>query len=169
MTQRSAFRFQSPASEFEANIRLGLVTRLLKKWMVAPPVRNETFADRLGIRRMHDDQERGVSGRWISGRRIITRISMTATFALTRARKVGRHGMCRPARPASEGTEHRRQKTRIPTDFRLIISKHVDGTFLKNHGPAYAAMADVGQIFGTSFVAARVILTGKRIPRHHIF
>ena len=43
MTQRSAFRFQSPASEFEASIRLGLVTRLLKKWMVAPPVRNETF------------------------------------------------------------------------------------------------------------------------------
>ena len=44
LIQRSAFRFQSPASEFEGNIRLGLVTRLLRRWMVAPPSRNETFA-----------------------------------------------------------------------------------------------------------------------------
>ena len=35
--QRSAFNFQTPTSEFEANIKLGLVTRLLKRWMVALP------------------------------------------------------------------------------------------------------------------------------------
>src|ERR1700687_6483023 len=36
--QRSAFRFQSPLGELEGSLKLGLVTRLLKPWMVAPPV-----------------------------------------------------------------------------------------------------------------------------------
>jgi GT2 family glycosyltransferase len=39
--QRSAFRFPGVASEFEAAVRLGLVTRLLRRHMVAPPVRDE--------------------------------------------------------------------------------------------------------------------------------
>ena len=36
--QRSAFRFPSPLSEFESSVNLGLVTRLLDRWVVAPPV-----------------------------------------------------------------------------------------------------------------------------------
>jgi N-acetylglucosaminyl-diphospho-decaprenol L-rhamnosyltransferase len=36
--QRSAFRFKSPLGEFESHIRLGPVTRLLSRWVVAPPV-----------------------------------------------------------------------------------------------------------------------------------
>src|SRR6185503_1584038 len=39
--QRSAFRFQSPLGEFESNLRLGLVSRLLTRWVVAPPVVDE--------------------------------------------------------------------------------------------------------------------------------
>jgi N-acetylglucosaminyl-diphospho-decaprenol L-rhamnosyltransferase len=35
--QRSAFRFISVASQFEAGVRLGLVSRLLAPWIVAPP------------------------------------------------------------------------------------------------------------------------------------
>jgi GT2 family glycosyltransferase len=39
--QRSAFRFPTVASEFDSGMRLGLVSRLLQKYVVAPPVRND--------------------------------------------------------------------------------------------------------------------------------
>jgi hypothetical protein len=40
--QRSAFRFHSIASEFEAGMRLGIVSRLLSKKIVAPPIPETT-------------------------------------------------------------------------------------------------------------------------------
>lgn len=39
--QRSAFRFPTAASEFEGGVRLGLISRLLGRHLVAPPVRDE--------------------------------------------------------------------------------------------------------------------------------
>ena len=36
--QRSAFRFPSVLGELEGGLRLGLATRLLRRWVVAPPV-----------------------------------------------------------------------------------------------------------------------------------
>lgn len=39
--QRSAFRFPSIAGEFERGIRLGPVSKLLHRWVVAPPVPTE--------------------------------------------------------------------------------------------------------------------------------
>ena len=40
--QRSAFRFPSLASEFDGGLRLGLVTNLLSRYVVAPTVRDES-------------------------------------------------------------------------------------------------------------------------------
>ena len=42
--QRSAFRFPSVASELESNIRLGVVSWLLREQLVAPPVRDQPHA-----------------------------------------------------------------------------------------------------------------------------
>jgi GT2 family glycosyltransferase len=39
--QRSAFRFPTVLGEFESGVRLGLVTRLLDRWVVAPPASAE--------------------------------------------------------------------------------------------------------------------------------
>lgn len=39
--QRSAFRFMGVASELEGGVRIGFVSKLLHKWLVAPPVRDE--------------------------------------------------------------------------------------------------------------------------------
>src|ERR1700722_11279730 len=39
--QNSAFRFHTATSEFERGLRLGLVTRLLRQWVVAPPAQAE--------------------------------------------------------------------------------------------------------------------------------
>jgi GT2 family glycosyltransferase len=41
-SQRSAFRFHSIASELERGIRLGLVSRLLRRYVLAPPVQDQT-------------------------------------------------------------------------------------------------------------------------------
>ncbi len=40
--QCSAFRFHSPLSEFEGSIQLNLVSRLLKNWVAAPPMPEQT-------------------------------------------------------------------------------------------------------------------------------
>jgi hypothetical protein len=39
--RRTAFRFQSPLSELEGSVRLGLLSRLLQSFVVAPPVPDE--------------------------------------------------------------------------------------------------------------------------------
>jgi N-acetylglucosaminyl-diphospho-decaprenol L-rhamnosyltransferase len=39
---RSAFRFHSLASEFEGEIKLGAISKLLARWIVAPPLPTET-------------------------------------------------------------------------------------------------------------------------------
>jgi hypothetical protein len=36
--QCSAFRYQSLIGEFEAGLKLGIVSRLIKRWITAPPV-----------------------------------------------------------------------------------------------------------------------------------
>lgn len=159
-TQRSAFRFQSPASEFEGTIRLGLVTRLLKKWMVAPPVRNETFATD-----------------WVSGACMIIRREVLQDVGLLdegyytycddcdfcfNARKAGWSTWYVPTgsvlhlKGQSTGVK-RTNPNRLPPYFFEARRRY----FLKNHGPAYAAMADAAQIFGQALWRARVILTGK--------
>ena len=40
--QESAFRFHTLPSELDSGLRLGIVTKLLSKWVVAPPVPEET-------------------------------------------------------------------------------------------------------------------------------
>jgi len=42
--QRSAFRFPTIRSELDTGLRLGIVSRLLHKWLAAPPVRNDAHA-----------------------------------------------------------------------------------------------------------------------------
>jgi N-acetylglucosaminyl-diphospho-decaprenol L-rhamnosyltransferase len=41
--QRSAFRFQSPLGELEGSLKIGPVSRLLSRWIVAPPVVDHAF------------------------------------------------------------------------------------------------------------------------------
>jgi GT2 family glycosyltransferase len=159
-TQRSAFNFQSPASEFEGTVRLGLITRLLERWMVAPPVRNEIHATD-----------------WVSGACMMVRREVFRDVGLLdeglytyfddcdfclNARKKGwatwyvPTGTVLHLKGRSTGVK-RERPNRLPSYYFQARRRY----FLKNHGPGYAAMADAGQIFGQALWRLRVMLTGK--------
>lgn len=159
-TQRSAFRFQSPASEFEATIRLGLVTRLLKKWMVAPPVRNETFATD-----------------WVSGACMMIRREVFRDVGLLDeglytyfddcdfCLNAGKKGWPTWYVPTGTVLHFKGQSTGVKRQNpNRLPAYHFQARrryFLKNHGPAYVALADAAQIFGQALWRLRVLLTGK--------
>jgi N-acetylglucosaminyl-diphospho-decaprenol L-rhamnosyltransferase len=158
--QHSVFRFHTPLSEFEANLKLGIVTRLLKKKVNAPLVPGYPCeAD------------------WLSGACIIIRQKVFQDIGLLdedyythfedidfcfNAHKAGWSIWYVPASRVmhiigqSTGITVKKPK-RYPTYFFQARRRY----FLKNHGPVYAAMADAGMIIGLTMWRLRVALTGK--------
>jgi len=157
--QRSAFRFQSPLGEFEGNLKLGLVSRLLDRWIVAPPVVNQEFATD-----------------WVSGASMIIRREVFKDNGLLdegyytyfddidfcfNARK---HGWPTWYVPSSRVVHLVGQSTGVtkkPKRFPPYLFEARRRYFLKNHSAAYAALADAGMIIGLSLWRLRVWLTGK--------
>jgi len=161
--QCSAFRFQSPISEFEAGLRLGMVSRLLKRWVTAPPVTDHaTETD------------------WVAGASMIIRQQVFRDIGLL---DEGYYtyfddiDFCFNARQAGWPTWY------VPTSHVVHLVGRTTGVtskrpkrqpayvfqarrryFLKNHGPIYAAMADIGLIAGATLWRLRVMLTGKEDP-----
>ena len=94
--QSAAFHFHGILSELERGIRIGLVSRLLRRWMVAPPPRNAPH-------KTH----------WVSGASMMIRREVfediglmdeefflyfeETDFCLRRRRPAGRVGSCPPA------------------------------------------------------------------------
>jgi N-acetylglucosaminyl-diphospho-decaprenol L-rhamnosyltransferase len=158
--QRSAFRFQSPLGEFEGNLKLGLVSKLLSRWVVAPPVVDHN---------MQTD--------WVSGASIMIRhATMAATGLLDEgyftyfddidycfnARKKGWPTWYVPASRVvhlvGQSTGVNSKPRRLPPYLLDARRRH----FLKNYGPLYATMADACAILGLSLWRLRVLLTGKK-------
>jgi len=158
--QRSAFRFQSPLGEFEGNLKLGLVSRLLHRWIVAPQVVDRTFETD-----------------WVSGASMIIRREVFEDIGLLdegyytyfddidfcfNAKK---HGWPTWYVPASrvvhlvgQSTGVNRKPKRLPPYLLEARRRY----FLKNHGPVYAATVDACMIVGLALWRLRVLLTGKQ-------
>lgn len=155
--QRSAFRFHSPLSEFERGIKLGLITSLLKDWVVASPV-----------------PEQVSETDWVSGASMIIRNEVFRDVGLLdegyytyfddidfcfNARRAGWPTWYVPdsrvvhLEGQTTGITHANLQRRPPYLFEARRRY-----FLKNHGGLYAALADAGIILGLALGRWRVIL-----------
>jgi len=157
--QRSAFRFQSPLSEFEAHFKLGLVTKVLSRWVVAPPVVDQIFETD-----------------WVSGASMIVRREVFRDVGLLdegyytyfddidfcfNARKKGWPTFYVPTSRVVHLVGQSTGVTTRPKRLPPYLFEARRRYFLKNHGPIYAAMADAGCIIGLALWRLRVMVTGK--------
>ncbi len=165
--QRSAFRFQSPMSEFEGSLKLGLVTQLLRRWIVAPPV-----------------PEQACQTDWVSGASMVIRREVFRDVGLL---DVGYYtyyddiDFCFNARKAAWPTWY------VPASRVVHLVGQTTGIrnksakrqpaylfearrryFLKNHGALYAAVADAGLILGLGLWRLRVLLGKPDSTPSHI-
>jgi N-acetylglucosaminyl-diphospho-decaprenol L-rhamnosyltransferase len=144
---RSAFRFPTPLSELEAGIKLGLVSRLLKHWVVAPPI-----------------VDKPCETDWVSGASMIVRRAVFRDIGLLdegyftyfedvdfcfNARKAGWPAWYVPASRVvhlvgqSTGITVKKPKRLPPYSFEARRRY-----FLKNYGAFYTALVDAAFISG---------------------
>jgi N-acetylglucosaminyl-diphospho-decaprenol L-rhamnosyltransferase len=154
--QRSAFRFPSPLSEFEGRLNLGVVSRLLERWVVAPPVSNEACATD-----------------WVAGASMMVRREVFRDIGLLdegyftffedvdfcfSARKAGWKIWYIPAgrivHLVGQSTGITIKKPKRQPAYAFEARRRY---FLKNHGPLEAALADFGQIAGLALWRLRVL------------
>jgi N-acetylglucosaminyl-diphospho-decaprenol L-rhamnosyltransferase len=154
--QRSAFRFKSPLGEFESQIRVGPVTRLLSRWVVAPPV-----------------VDYACETDWVAGASMIVRRDVfdraglldegyftyfdDIDFCLT-ARKCGWPTWYVPASRVvhlvGQSTGVNATPRRLPPYLLEARRRY----FLKHHGPFYAAAVDAAMIIGQILSLLRPLL-----------
>jgi GT2 family glycosyltransferase len=160
--QCSAFRFHSVLSELDFGLRLGLVSKLLSKWDVAPPVSSETCQTD-----------------WVAGASMIVRREVFELVGLIdekyfmyfeevdfclRANKSGWSCWYVPQSQvvhfvgqSSGVTDTKRPPKRLPEYWFASRRRY----FLKNHGWLYAALADAARIFGFALWRLRRVIQHK--------
>ena len=158
---QSAFRFPTPPSELEGNLRLGLLSRLLKDWRVPLPTL---------------DHSQEVD--WVSGATMIVRREVFRDIGVLddgyysyyedtdfcfNARRAGWAVWYVPASlimhigGQTTGLTFKKPKRR-PAYFFETRRRY----FLKNHGAVYAALADVSMLTGLTLWRLRVALTRQQ-------
>ena len=159
--QASAFRFMTPMSEFERSVGFGLVTRLLNRWSVVPPMPVQT-------------SEAG----WVSGTSMIIRLEVFRDIGLLDEGYYTYYDdidFCYNARRAGWPTWYvsdshvvhlEGQSTgvtnKIPRRQPSYLFEARRRHFLKNHGRIYAAMADAARIIGLALRRLRLVLARKQ-------
>lgn len=161
--QRSAFRFPTVFSEIDDGLRLGPVSKLMKRWVVAPPVREEPH-------------ETG----WLAGASMLVRREVFDAIGLMddgyflyfeetdfclRARRAGWPSWYVPASrvvhlvgQASGVTDTKKPARRRPQYWFESRRRY----FTKNHGRLYALAASAG--WATTFALWRVRRVVQRKP-----
>jgi GT2 family glycosyltransferase len=160
VVQASPFRFLGAANQLDAGLRLGLASRLLSRWGVVPPTPAEAGPVE-----------------WVSGASMILRRTMLEEIGLLdeglytyfddvdlclRARRAGWETWFVPEsrvvhlEGASTGIVQRVVKRRPPYWFQARRR-----FFLKNYGPAYAALVDAAFLAGFAAWRLRRRLQGK--------
>jgi GT2 family glycosyltransferase len=160
--QRSAFRFPSAAGELEDGLRLGLVSRLLRRRVVAPPVRDEA----------HPTD-------WVAGASMLVRREVFDAVGLMderyflyfeevdfclQARRAGwpcwyvpQSRVVHLVGQASGVTDVKRPAKRRPRYWFESRSRY----FRRNHGRLYKALSDLAWVCGYALWRARRRLQRK--------
>ena len=167
--QCSAFRFPTPLSEFESTIKLGLVTKPLRRRVVAPPV---------------SDHECETD--WVAGASMMIRREVLLNIGLLDERyftyfedvdfcfNAHRAGWPIWYVPSSRVVHLVGQSSgitaKVPRRRPSFFFEARRRYFLKNQGPVKAALADIGQILGLTLWRLRVLL-GKSdsTPPHYLW
>jgi N-acetylglucosaminyl-diphospho-decaprenol L-rhamnosyltransferase len=161
--QISAFRFHSIAGEFERGMRLGLVTKLLKNKMIAPPVTNET---------MQCDWVAGAS--MLVRREVFEQVGLMdekyfmyfeeVDFCLA-AKRAGWSCWYVPASrvvhlvgAVSQMSDSRKHRKRRPAYWFESRRRF----FVKNYGWTYAALADLAYLLAYSMWRIRRMVQRKK-------
>jgi GT2 family glycosyltransferase len=161
--QCSAFQFPTPLGEFENAVRLGVFSRMLRRWKTAPPA-----------------PVHACEADWISGTSMIIRREVFRDIGLLdegyftyfddvdycfNARRAGWPVWYVPD---SRVVHFEGQSTgiisRVPKRRPPYLYEARRRYFLKNLGPGYAAMVDAARIIGLALWRMRLILTGKSDP-----
>jgi N-acetylglucosaminyl-diphospho-decaprenol L-rhamnosyltransferase len=167
--QQSAFRFPGILSEFEAAMRLGLLSKFLARFVVAPPLRLEDH-----------------STDWVAGASMLVRRELFETVGLLdesfflyfeetdlclRARRVGWVCWYIPdsrvvhfVGQSTGGTGHENAARRLPK-YWFESRRHF---FLKNYGWLRTFLADLAWTLGYAIYRVRVTVQRKttREPPH---
>ena len=151
-------------SEFEGHLRLGIVSKLLQRWVIAPPVTNEA---------MQTD--------WVAGASMIIRRQVFADIGVLdegfytyfddidfcfNARKAGWSTWYVPTSRVvhlvgrTTGVTNASRK-RQPAYVFMARRRY----FLKNHGAGYAILADVAMLAGLTLSKLRTTLTNRHDSR----
>jgi N-acetylglucosaminyl-diphospho-decaprenol L-rhamnosyltransferase len=160
--QCSAFRFITAATEFVSALRLGIVSKLMNRWVVAPPI---------------PDEPRPAD--WLAGASLIVRRSVFEEIGLLdpsyflyfeevdfclRARRAGWRCWYVPASrvvhlvgSATGVSETRRKPPRRPAYWFDSRRRY----FIKNFGPLHAAAADAAWLLGYSLWRVRRLIQRK--------
>lgn len=163
--QRSAFRFPSVAGEFERSIRLGFVSKLMSRWMIAP-----------------EPSATAVQCDWVAGASMIVRRAVFDRIGLMDEKYFmyfEEVDFCRQARQAgwtcwyvptsrvvhlvgsvSQISDSRKHRKRRPAYWFESRRRY----FLKNHGWFYAAMADLSFLVGFALWRMRRFVQRKADP-----
>jgi hypothetical protein len=162
-SQRAARRLLTAPSEFESRLRLGIVSRLMAPWVIAPP----------------DSSEPHTCG-WVPGAALMIRREVLNMVGLLDedlytyfddvdyCLRAKRHGWPTWYVPASRivhlvgmttGITDVSKKPKRVARYWFQARRHY---FLKNFGPAYAAAADFAAITGQGLWRLRTLVTGKQ-------
>jgi hypothetical protein len=160
--QCSAFRFHSIAGEFEASVNVGIMTRLLSPWVVAPPLPDEATR--------YD---------WLSGASMLIRTSVFRDIGLMDedyflyyeetdfCRRGLEHGWSCWYVPQSR-IIHLVGKSTGVTDAAGKVRRRAPywfqsrrRYFIKHHGVMYAALADAALGAGTALSMLRNAIQGR--------
>ncbi len=160
--QRSAFRFHTVLGEFERGLNTGLVSRILSKWVIAPPVSEETCQTD-----------------WVAGASMIVRREVFESVGLLDEKyfmyfeevdfclRVNRSGwpcwyvpqsrVVHLVGQSSGVTDTKCPPKRLPEYWFNSRRRY----FFKNHGWLYASLSDVAWVFGFVLSKWRWVLQRK--------